>query len=128
MSDQEPKRTSWWRYSDQPPSARFLLWMRGVILVVWAVALLFGVPKVVTEANGILASKPSGVVRSQELRNLVVETVIVYVAVPFIVLGIFGFGVVPRRNSAMTGQTLFDVSWRPSRRARRKTKDGDHLT
>src|ERR1044071_252453 len=125
MSDRGLKRTPWWRYSDQPPSARFLFWVRCVILAVWAVALLFGVPNVVKDASGILASKSSGVVRRQELRNLVVETVIVYVAVPFIVLGIFGFGIVPRRNSAMTGQTRFDVLWRPSRRVRRQTKDGD---
>src|SRR5678816_3263686 len=80
MNEKGPKRTPWWRYSDQPPSARFLWWVRGVILVAWAIVLFLGVPNTVREANRILASRPPGVARSQELRDLVVETVILYVS------------------------------------------------
>jgi len=125
MNEKGPKRTPWWRYSDQPPSARFLWWVRGVILVAWAIVLFLGVPNTVREANRIRASRPPGVARSQELRDLVVETVILYVAVPFVVLGIFGFGVVPRHNSPMTGRPLFDVLWRSHGRARRQTEHRD---
>jgi len=111
---------------DAPPSRRFIWWVRCVILTLWAVLLVVGVPNVVSQADGILASKPPGPVRSQELRNLVAEAIIVYVAMPFIVLGVFGFGVIPRRNAATTGRPWFDLGWRSSgRSARRQRKDAD---
>lgn len=99
--------------------------MRCSILVLWTVVLLFGVPSVVKEANAILASKPPGPVRSQELRDLVVQALVIFVAAPFIALAIFGFGVIPRRGAAMTGGRSFDVLWRSRRRTRRQTKSTD---
>ena len=87
------------RLSDDRPSSRFFWWVRGVILALWAGLLVAGVPGVVTKAKTVLSSQTPGPARSQELRNLAVESIIIFIAVPPVVLGVFGFGVIPRRGA-----------------------------
>jgi hypothetical protein len=111
-----------WRLTDEKPSPRFLRWVRGTILVLWAVVLLVGVPRVVNQASEILQSPPSPS-RSQALRDLAAEAVVFMVAIPFTALAIFGFGIVPRKNAAITGGPWFVSVWRTSRRNRRRRKD-----
>ena len=109
-------RTRWWQPTNEVPSPRLIRRVRGTILLLWAALLFVGVPRFVSQATGILQVQPPGPSRNAALRDLGAEAVIVLVAVPFVVLGVFGYGVLPRRNAAITGGPLFDVAWRPSKR------------
>ena len=89
--------------------------MRATILGVWALVLFVGVPGVIRDARAILESQPPGVTRNAALRDLVAETVVNLVALPFIALSIFGYGVFPRNNAAVTGGPWFVSAWRSRR-------------
>jgi hypothetical protein len=88
------------------------------ILALWVVVLLVGVPSAVRDASGILQSQPPGAAHNQALRDLAAKSVVLFVAVPVMVLGIFGYGVMPRKSAPILGGSLFVSMWRPLRRGR----------
>jgi hypothetical protein len=92
--------TPWWMPTNDPPTPGQLRGVRRIILVGWAIVLLFGVPKVASQAADILRLQPPGAARNQALRDLAAEAFAGLVAAPFVVLGIFGYGIVPRGKSA----------------------------
>jgi hypothetical protein len=121
MRKKRPAR--WWQLTDEPPNPTFLRWVRVVILIVWAAVLVVGIPDTVSEARSILAFPPSEI-RRAALETLVIESIVKLVAMPFVVLAVFGFGVFPRNvvNVWSTGGPPFVPLWRSvkNRRSARK--------
>jgi len=104
----------WWMPTNDPPTAGELRGVRRIILVAWAIVLLFGVPNVASQAADILRLQPPGATRNQALRDLAAEAFAGLVAAPFAVLGIFGYGIVPRGKS-LVGPP-FVPGWRAPKR------------
>jgi hypothetical protein len=123
----QKKRAAWWEITNDPPSPRFLRWSRGIIIVGWAIALIVGVPTVVSDAKTILRTYPPGERRQEAMRTLIEESGTLLVAVPGMALAIFGFGIRPRRATSvwMQGRPWFTPLWQTRKRhTDQKRKNG----
>jgi hypothetical protein len=113
--------------TDDPPSPRFVRWVRGVIISIWAIVLFAQGPGVFAQLRMILSSMPPGASRRAALESVLQDAGVSFLCVPLVALAIFGFGVFPRRAADVwsTGGPWFVPLWRSSKKPRSdKSADG----
>ena len=121
MSKRRPRREKRFNITLGPPRARFLKWVRRVIVVGWAVLIVASAPSFVKDMQRAWAT-PSGPTRRMAVADVIVNVVMVDVALPFGALAMFGYGVVPKRNYLITGKPPVGLSWDEAKRKKDATK------
>ena len=111
-------RNAW--LSNGPPRPWLLWTVRGVLLGVWVLVLVIGVPTVIDELHNLRATMPPGPERQAALDGIL-EQAVTMLLLPVVLLAIFGFGVGPRKASDVwaTGGPWFVPLWRSDQRKAR---------
>jgi len=105
----------WQRFLADRPSPTFIRWVRWILFLWWVVLLLLEGPDFIRRFHEIRATSVSGFDRSAALQRLVVDGLTELVALPLVILAMFGYGIAIDRVTMISGGPWFRTWWGSSR-------------
>src|SRR2546422_8340142 len=99
------RRLDWHTFLSGGPSPGFIRWCRRLLFGWWILMLALEGPRAMEDLRGV-AQMPPGSQRSQAMERVLIDTGTTLVALPLLLVGMLGYGVLPGRLPGATSVVI----------------------